>query len=74
MSAQTVNESNYLSELTKEPIRERVYYAGNDGSIISKYMIRIFLTTPESIQLSIPVFVVEGLSVSILLLGCDVLK
>ena len=42
VSAQTVNESIYLSELTKEPIRERVYYAGNDGTIISKYMIRIF--------------------------------
>ena len=74
ISAQTVNESNYLSELIKEPIRERVYYAGNDGSIISKYMIRMSLTTPEGIQLSIPVFVAEGLSESILLLGCDVLK
>ena len=69
MSAQIVIESDYLSELTKELIRERVYYAGNDGSIISKYLITIFMTTPEGIKSSIPAFVAEGLSESILLLG-----
>ena len=70
----TVKESAYLSELPKEPIKEKVYYAGNDGAIVARYMIRIFLTTPEGIQLSIPVFVAEGLSEDIILLGCDVLK
>ena len=74
IALETVAESNYLSSLPIEHIEEKTFYAGDQGTLISKSMIRILVTTTEGFKLSLPVYVTENSTPRLMLFGYDVLS
>ena len=67
MSSDTVAESKYLSELPKEETEPMVFVAGDDGELHSNYVIRVHLTSPQGVMLSLPVHVATNMTRDLIL-------
>ena len=74
MSSDTVAESSHLSELTKEETKPLTFVAGNDGELHSNYIIRVKITSPQGVQLSVPVHVASNMTRDLILIGNDVMR
>ena len=57
IALKTVDGSDHLSRIIREPIETKKFYAGNDGVLISNHMIRVVFVTDEGIILSVPLYI-----------------
>ena len=74
ISKQTVLENSYLSNLPLEPIEDMIFFAGDDGTILAQHVIRVELTTLIGNHISVPLFVADGLTNDLILMGNDILQ